>query len=101
MEKNTYVSTSRLNIYNAIYRLFSEMDYNLRITVGDITLRLYDFDMADPSIWDKGIMANESAYDLGCLAAEHLGPYTYAELFAGEFDIIQGITDLICKDFNI
>ena len=84
-------------LYNAIYRLFNEMDYNLVITVGDTTLRLYDPQKEDPSIWERGIKANGWVYTLDELAEEHLGPSTYAELFAGEYDIISGFVELITR----
>lgn len=84
-------------LYEAIYRLFNEMDYNLAITVGDITLRLYDPKKEDPSIWERGITADGLVYTLDELAEEHLGPSTYAELFAGEYDIISGFVELITR----
>lgn len=87
----------RKNLYDAIYRLFNEMDYNLHITVGDITLRLYDPQKDDPLIWERGITANGWVYDLSYLAEEHLGPSTYAELFTGEYDIISGFVELILR----
>lgn len=84
-------------LYNAIYRLFNEMDYNLTITVGDTTLRLYDPQKEDPSIWERGITADGLVYTLDELAEEHLGPSTYAELLAGEYDIISGFVELITR----
>lgn len=87
----------KAQIYDAILRLFKEMDYNLSITVGDITLRLYDPQKDDPSIWERGITANGWVYDLNYLAEEHLGPSTYAELFTGEYDIISGFVELILR----
>lgn len=84
-------------LYEAIYRLFNEMNYNLVITVEDITLRLYDPKKEDPLFWERGITANGWVYTLGELAEEHLGPATYAELLAGEYDIISGFVELIMR----
>lgn len=85
------------NLYDAIYRLFKEMDYSLAITVGGTTLRLYDPQTEDPSIWERGITASGWVYTLDELAEEHLGPMTYAELLAGEYDIISGFVELITR----
>lgn len=84
-------------LYDAIYRLFKEMDYSLTITVGDTTLRLYDPEEEDPSIWERGITANGWVYTIDELAEKHLGPSTYAELLAGEYDIISGFVELIMR----
>lgn len=84
-------------LYEAIYRLFNEMDYNIAITVEDTTLRLYDPGKEDPSFWERGITASGWVYTLSELAELHLGPSTYAELFAGEYDIISGFVELIMR----
>lgn len=90
-------------IYNAIYRLFYECDYRLIITVGGIELKLYDplDDDNEDNVWNWGIIANGTVYIMGELYNEGKGPGTYAELFRGDFDIIEGFTDYICKQLSI
>ena len=46
------------DIYNAIYRLFSEADYRLIITVGGIDMRLYNplLDDIEDNVWNMGIV---------------------------------------------
>lgn len=86
----------RDKIYNAIYRLFFEGDYFLTITVGGIEFRLYnpgDDDIDD--VWNMGIIANGIVYKMWELYHEGKGPGSYAELFRGDFDIIEGFTDYI------
>ena len=83
-------------IYNAVYRLFEDGNYLLTITVGQVELKLYDKNPEDTNcVWDMGVTANGTPYTVGELFGSGLGPGNYAELFAGEYDIIQGLTDLI------
>ena len=82
-------------IYKAIYRLFKEGDSKLTIKVGQITLKLYNESI---DIWNYGVLANGMPYTVGALYSVGLGPGTYAELFAGEYDIIQGLTEEIYKE---
>lgn len=89
------------NLYDAIYRLFNEMDYGLVITVGQVSLKLYEPDKENNTVWEKGIEANGTPYTVEDLHADGLGPGTYAELFAGEYDIIEGFAEQIYNDeFN-
>ena len=90
-------------IYNAIYRLFSEADYRLTITVGGIEMRLYDplDDDIEDNVWNMGIIANGTVYKMGDLYMEGKGPGTYAELFRGDFDIIEEFTEYICDKLSI
>ena len=87
-------------IYDAIYRLFYECDYRLTITVGGIELRLYNplLDDNEDNIWNMGIVANGTVYKMGELYNESKGPGTYAELFRGDFDIIDGLAECIYDD---
>ena len=85
------------NLYNAIYRLFNEGDYSLTITVGQVSLKLYEPDKEDNTVWEKGIEANGTPYTVGDLYVDGLGPGTYAQLFAGEYDIIEGLAEVIYK----
>ena len=82
-------------IYNAIYRLFSEGDSKLTIKVGQITLKLYN---ESTDIWNYGVFANGMPYTVGALYSVGLGPGDFAQLFAGEYDIIQGLTEEIYKE---
>ena len=92
----------RDKIYDAIFRLFEEGDYSLAITVGGIELRLYnpEDDNLTENIWYRGILANGTVYKMGELYNEGKGPGTYAELFRGDFDIIDGFTDYICEQLS-
>ena len=47
-----------------------------------------------------GIVANGTVYKMGELYMEGKGPGTYAELFRGDFDIIDGFTDYICEKLS-
>lgn len=85
-------------IYDAVYRLFEEGNYNLTINVGQVTLRLHDSGEEDTSIWEFGIDANGEAYTVGELYHDGRGPGNYAELFAGEYDIIAGFMEKIYHD---
>ena len=87
-------------IYEAIYRLFEEGDHGLTINVGGIELRFYDAEKADesPSVWNMGIVANDRVYKVGDLYCDGKGPGNYAELFSGDYDIIDGIADEIFND---
>ena len=85
-------------LYNAIYRLFEEGSNSLTIKVGQVELKLYDNKKEYQAIWDFGVTANGMPYTVGALYSVGLGPGTYAELFAGEYDIIQGLTEEIYKD---
>lgn len=86
------------NLYDAIYRLFNEGDYGLTITVGQVSLKLYEPDKENNTVWEKGIEANGTPYTVEDLYADGLGPGTYAELFAGEYDIIEGLAEQIYND---
>ena len=98
----TYVQQSHhAGIYNAIYHLFYECDYNLCLNVGGITFRLWEPDRESCSVWEMGIEANNKVYTVGGLYNECKGPGSYAQLFAGTYDIIDGLADLICEDFNL
>lgn len=88
-------------IYNAIYHLFYEGDFNLCLNVGGITFRLWEPDRESCSVWEMGIEANNEVYTVGGLYDKNLGPGNYAQLFAGTYDIIDGLADLICEDFNL
>lgn len=87
-------------IYEAIHRLFEEGDYGLTITVGGISLRLYDPEKEDesPTVWNMGIVANGKVYKMGDLYMEGKGPGTYAKLFSGDYDIIDGLADEILNN---
>ena len=85
-------------IYKAIYRLFEEGSNHLTIKVGQLNLRLYDNKKETNYVWDFGVTANGQPYTVGALYSVGLGPGTYAELFAGEYDIIQGLTEEIYKE---
>ena len=88
-------------LYNAIYRLFMEGDYGLTIKVGHLSLKLYEPDKENYTIWEKGIEANAIPYTVEDLYVDGLGPGTYAQLFAGEYDIIEGLAKQIYSDeFN-
>ena len=43
-------------------------------------------------------MANGKRYQVGDLFSEGKGPGTYAELFRGDYDIIEGLADEIFND---
>lgn len=90
-------------IYNAIFRLFFECDYRLTLNVGGIEFRLYNplLDDIEDNIWNMGIIANGTVYKMGELYHEGKGPGSYAELFRGDYDIIEGFTDYICKQLSI
>lgn len=90
-------------IYNAIFRLFFESDYRLTITVGGIEFRLYNplLDDNEDNIWNMGIIANGTVYKIGELYHEGKGPGSYAELFRGDYDIIEGFTEYICEKLSI
>lgn len=88
-------------LYNAIFRLFEEGDYGLTITVGGIELRIYDAEKADesPSVWNMGIVANDRIYRVGGLYCDGKGPGSYAELFRGDYDVINALAEEIYNDF--
>ena len=87
-------------IYNSIYRLFEEGDYGLTITAGPLTMKLYDARKEEtPTVWENGVVVNDQIYQVGDLYNEGQGPGNYAELFTGEYDIIEGLADVIYKDF--
>ena len=94
----------RQELYNAVYRLFNEMDYSLTINVGPLTMSLYDpeenRDVITPTIWEKGVRVNGEVFTVGATYGIGYGPGTYAQLFAGEYDIIEGLTELIWRDIN-
>ena len=59
------------------------------------------------SIWSYGIQVEEREYTLESLFADYYGsgmsvvPSNYAELFAGEYNIIDSIADAIEKDLRV
>ena len=84
------------DIYNAVYRLFATGDYGLTITVGPLALRLCGSPETEhPNYWDRGVRCNGTDYTIEDLILNGNGPLTYAQLAAGEYDCIQGLTDLI------
>lgn len=89
-------------LYDAVYRLFNEGDYGLTINVGGIDLRLYETNDHTPMyVWNCGIVANNRVYRVGDLYMKGKGPGTYAEIFSGDYDIIDGLADDIYNDnFN-
>lgn len=58
-------------------------------------------------IWDFGVKVGEREYTLESLYMDYYGsgmnvvPSNYAQLFAGEFDIIQAICDAIVYDLGL
>lgn len=89
-------------IYEAIYRLFEEGDYSLTINVGGIELKLYDpeDDDNEDSVWNVGIIANGTVYQIGDLYIDDLGPGTMAQLLRGDYDIIEGFAECIYEDIQ-
>ena len=87
-------------IYDAIYRLFSECNYRLTITVGGIELKLYnpEDDNIDGNVWNVGIIANGTVYQIGDLYCEDLGPGNMAQLLRGGYNIIRGLAECIYND---
>ena len=87
-------------IYEAVFRLFNEGDYRLTINVGGISLSLYDPEKNNetPNVWNDGIVANSVVYRVGDLFSDGKGPGTKAELFRGDYDVIDGITEQIYED---
>ena len=87
-------------IYNAIFRLFFESDYRLTITVGGIEMRLYnpEDDNIEGNVWDIGIVANGTVYQIGDLYYDDLGPGTMAQLLRGDYDIIRGLAECIYNE---
>lgn len=92
----------RDKIYDAIFRLFFECDYRLTITVGGIDIRLYNplLDDNEDNVWNMGVIANGTVYKMGELYNEGKGPGTYAELFRGDFDIIDGFAEYIYNELS-
>ena len=90
----------REEIYDAIYRLFFKCDYRLTINVGGIELRLYNplLDDIEDNVWNMGIIANGTVYQIGDLYMEGKGPGTYAELLRGDHDIIGELTECIYNE---
>lgn len=87
-------------LYNAIFRLFEEGDYGLTIKVGSVDLKLYDSEDYSPYwVWDAGIVANGKRYQVGDLGPEGKGPNTYAELFRGDYDVIDALAEEVYNDF--
>ena len=87
-------------LYNAIYHIFDEGNYLLTIKVGQVELKLYETkpDETD-NVWNMGVTANGTPYTVGELYDEDLGPGSYAELFAGKYDVIDGLVELVYNDF--
>ena len=87
-------------IYDAIYRLFEEGDYCLSITVGGIEMRLYnpEDDNIDGNVWNRGIVANGTVYQIGDLYCEDLGPGNMAQLLRGDYNIIRGLAECIYNE---
>lgn len=82
-------------LYNAIYRLFEEGSTSLVIKVGSVTLKFWTPEKEYYTVWEMGICANGEVYTIDSLYQERLGPGNFAQLFAGEFDIINGLTEVI------
>ena len=91
----------RKKIYEAVYRLFNEGDYGLTINVEGIELGLYDDENESLCVWNMGIVANDRVYMVGDLYGSGKGPGSYAELFRGDYDIIDGIAEEIYNDNNV
>lgn len=85
-------------LYNAIYRLFEECNHGLYINVGPVGLEFWTPEKEDYAVWEIGICANGKVYSVDSLYHKNLGPGSYAQLFAGEFDIIEGLTELIYSE---
>ena len=87
-------------IYDAVYRLFEEGDYSLTITVDGIEMRLYnpEDDNIDGNVWNVGIIANGTVYQIGDLYSDDLGPGTMAQLLRGDYDIIDGLAECIYNE---
>ena len=87
-------------IYDAVFRLFNKGDYSLTINVGGISLSLYDPEENNesPSVWNDGIVANSAVYKVGELFSDGKGPGTKAELFRGDYDIVDGLATQIYED---
>ena len=87
-------------IYNAICRLFEEGDYSLVINVGGIKMRLYnplDDDIED-NVWNMGVIANGTVYQIGDLYCDDLGPGNMAQLLRGDYNIINGLAECIYNE---
>lgn len=95
MKKNIYEA-----VYEAVYKLFDECSYRLTLNVEGISLRLYDpeADNITDNVWNMGIVANDRVYRVGDLYCDGKGPGTYAKLFSGDYDIIDGLAEEIYND---
>lgn len=87
-------------LYEAVYKLFEECNYRLTLNVEGISLRLYDpeDDNLTDNVWNMGVVANGEVYKVGDLYCEGKGPGTYAKLFSGDYDIIDGLAEAIYAD---
>ena len=94
------ICDTRDKIYDAIYRLFFKCDYRFSITVEGIEMRLYNplYNDIEDNIWNMGIIANGTVYQIGALYMEGKGPGTYGELFRGDYDIIGELTECIYNE---
>ena len=87
-------------IYDAIYRLFEEGDYSLVITVGGIEMRLYnpEDDNVEGNVWNVGIIANGTVYQIRDLYNDDLGDGNMPQLLRGDYDIIRGFAECIYNE---
>ena len=87
------------DIFKAVYQLLEAEDRNLVLNVGDIELGLH-LPKEDLNWSEIGITANGRVYTpASCLIFGCEAPKTLAQLFSGEYNIIEALSQHIYTDW--
>lgn len=95
-------------LYDKIYRIWEYGGGKETIAYDKDSNPIVVESISGNNIWHYGIKVGNRIYTLETLWMDSYGddgpkvaPSNYAQLFAGEFDIIEGIADAIKKDLGL
>ena len=94
-----------IDVYNKVYKLFTSGDFNKFEVIGynqnkePIKASLWQAEIEHPSVWDMGIMVGHRIYPIWAERYADKAPDNFGDLFTGQYDIVQAITDAIIEDY--
>lgn len=97
-------NTKLIGLYDKIYRIWTYGGGEEIIGYDSNNSPIIAKSTSGDSIWDYGVVVGDKEYTLETLQGERTEygeravPCTYAQLFAGECNIIKAIGDAIAKD---
>lgn len=100
------MSTRFIDLYEKIYRILEYGGGEETIGYDKIGKPLVMRSTSGDTIWDYGVTVGNFEYTINTLqdmrteSEKRVVPRNFAELFAGEFDIVRAIADTIERDYD-